>query len=480
MEIIVKYDKIFSKRNIDMQKLFDEVGFLDKRCYDKFGLSEDILMEHAADGMADFIRSKFPRNSKIIVVCGSGNNGADGIVLSRLLVGDYDVYAFYVKSLNSEMAKLQQKRAYAIGVKTTIELNECDVVVDAVFGTGFNGSLDYEEKAVMQTINNLDAYKIACDVPSGLQSSGECDENIFVADVSLTMGALKKSMYADNAKAYVGEIIVLDLGVTRGVYEVASNWNLLDLEDLELPYRSKKDSHKGSYGHLALACGDKLGASTLSAKAALRFGSGLVTLVGSKKIKMPNTIMHASRLPANTTALALGMGLGDEFTQEELESFLDNSLPLIADADIFHMNIISSILKRDNIVLTPHPKEFVALLKHTKLSDISVKELQKNRFKYVELFCTKYPNAVLLLKGANVVIGLDNKFFVNPHGTSVLAKGGSGDVLSGLIASLLAQGFHPLSAAKNASLAHTKLALNYKGADFSLTPDDLIAGIGKL
>ena len=80
-----------------MQKLFNEVGFLDKRCYDEFGLSEDILMEHAADGMADFIRYKFPRNSKIIVVCGSGNNGADGIVLSRLLVGDYDIHAFFVK-----------------------------------------------------------------------------------------------------------------------------------------------------------------------------------------------------------------------------------------------------------------------------------------------------------------------------------------------------------------------------------------------
>ena len=100
--------------------------------------------------------------------------------------------------------------------------------------------------------------------------------------------------------------------------------------------------------------------------------------------------------------------------------------------------------------------------------------------KYAELFCSEYPNIVLVLKGANVVIGKDEKFFVNPHGTSVLAKGGSGDVLSGLVASLLAQGFAPLDAAINASLTHTKLALNYTGSDFSLTPDDLIDGIGKL
>jgi len=463
-----------------MQKLFDEVGSLDKRCYEKFGLSEDILMEHAADGMADYIRAKFPCNSKIIVVCGGGNNGADGMVLARLLVGDYDIHAFYVKELKSDMAKIQQKRAHAVGVKTTIELNECDAVVDAVFGTGFNGSLDYEEKAVMQTINRLNAFKIACDVPSGLKSSGECDENIFVADVSLTMGALKKSMFADNAKEFVGEIVVLDLGVTRSVYEIPSNWNLLCLDDLELPYRKQKDTHKGTYGHLAIVCGEKVGASTLSAKAALRFGAGLVTLVGSKEIKMPNTIMHSKKLPKNTSALAIGMGLGDEFSDAQLNIFLDNRLPLIADADIFYMDILEKILLRPQTILTPHPKEFVALLKRTSLADISVFELQKQRFKYVELFCSTYPNIILLLKGANVIIGEDKKFFINPHGTSALAKGGSGDVLSGLIASLLAQGYSPIEATINASLAHTKLALNYTGADFSLTPDDLIRGIGKL
>lgn len=463
-----------------MQKLFDEVSSLDKRCYEEFSLSEDILMEHAADGMADYIRANFPSNSKIILVCGSGNNGADGMALARLLVGDYDVHAFYVKELKSDMAKIQQKRAHAVGVKTTIELNECDVVVDAVFGTGFNGELDYEEKAVMQTINKLDAFKIACDVPSGLRRNGECDENIFVADVSLTMGALKKSMFTDNAKEFVGEIVVLDLGVTRKVYETPSNWNLLDLEDLKLPFRQKKDTHKGTYGHLAVVCGEKVGASRLSAKAALRFGVGLVTLVGSNEIKMPDTIMYSKQLPTNTTAVAIGMGLGDQFTTKELNVLLNHTLPIVVDADLFNMEIVKKILLREKIILTPHPKEFVSLLKQTKLADISVAQLQKERFKYVELFCSHYPNATLLLKGANVIIGRKREFFINPHGTSTLAKGGSGDVLSGLIAALLAQGYAPLDATVNASLAHTKLVQNYKGADFSLTPDDLIAGICKL
>jgi len=463
-----------------MQKLYDEVGFLDERCYEKFGLSEDLLMEHAADGMADFIRARFPKHCKIVVVCGSGNNGADGIALSRLLVGDYNIKTFFIKDLRSEMAILQRKRALAIGVKKTIELNECDVLVDAVFGTGFRGDLDYEEKAVLQTMNNIDAFKIACDVPSGLKRSGECDENIFVADVSLTMGALKKSMFADGAKEYVGEIVVLDLGVPRDIYEVDTPWHLLDLEDLRLPYRNKKDSHKGSYGHLAVISGQKSGASTLSAKAALRFGAGLVSLVGAKDLKRPHTLMHSYEIPKNATAIAVGMGLGETLSLKELLQFLDNTLALIADADIFHMEILDKILLRENIVLTPHPKEFVSLLKYTKLADIEVEELQLNRFKYAELFCAAYPKAVLLLKGANVIIGQNDSFYVNPHGTPSLAKGGSGDVLSGLIGALLAQGYSPLDAAIHGSLAHVKLALAYKGNDFSLTPDDLIDEIGNL
>jgi len=461
-----------------MQKLYDEVGSLDKRCYDEFGLSEGILMEHAANGVAQFIRQKFADNSKIIVVCGSGNNGADGIALARLLHSDYDVHIFFVKEPKSPMAKLQNKRAHAIGVKVTIDLNECDVLVDAIVGTGFQGAFNYEAKAVMQTINRLDAYKISCDIPSGLKANGQCDENTFIADVSLTMGALKKSMFSDTAKEFVGEIKVLDLGVARTVYETSSKWNALDISDLELPYRNKKNTHKGSYGHLAIPCGNKHGASMMSGLSALKFGSGLVSLICfTEPYNMPYSLMHAQKRPANVTALACGMGLGIDYCPEELKEFLDNSLPLIADADIFNMEILLEILKRENVVITPHPKEFVSLLQMTNIADVSVEELQDNRFKYSEKFCNKYPNVILLLKGANVIIGKDDEFYINPHGTSALAKGGSGDILSGLIGALLAQGYTALNAAINASLSHTNLVQNYKGADFSLTPEDLIEGI---
>ena len=464
-----------------MQKLFDEIGFLDKRCYEEFGLSEDILMEHAASGMAEYIRNKFEKKSKIIVVCGSGNNGADGIALARLLHSDYNVRIFFVKEPKSPMAILQNARAHAIGVKVTIELYHCDVLVDAIVGTGFKGAFNYEANAVMQTINKLKAYKIACDIPSGLQVNGGCDANTFVADISLTMGALKKSMFSDSAKEVVGEIKVLDLGVTRSVYETQSKWNVLDISDLKLPYRNKKNTHKGSYGHLAIPCGNKHGASMMSGLAALKLGSGLVSLVSFKEpYNMPCSLMHSQKRPLNATALACGMGLGIDFCDEELREFLDNSLPMIIDGDIFNMEILLEVLERENVVITPHPKEFVSLLHRTNIADVSIKELQDNRFKYSEEFCKKYPNVTLLLKGANVIIGRGGEFFINSHGTSALAKGGSGDVLSGLIGALLAQGYKPLNAAINASLVHTQLVQNYKGADFSLTPDDLIEGIGNL
>ena len=463
-----------------MQKLFDEVGSLDKRCYEAFCLSEDILMEHAANGMASYIQNNFSKEKKIIIAVGSGNNGADGIALARLLHGSYDVALYFVKEPKSPMALLQEKRAKSIGVKSITTLYECDILVDAIVGTGFEGTFSQELTQTLTMLNNAQAVKIACDVPSGLKRSGECANPTFQADITLTMGALKKSLFLDEAKDFVGNVEVLNLGIDRTLYERETNYYLLDLQDLQLPTRSHKNSHKGSFGHLSVLSGDKIGASVFSAQAALRFGAGLVTLVSHENNSIPFEIMHAYQLPSNTTAIALGMGLGENFSNEELQNYLKKDLPLLIDADLFYMPLLLELLKRSKIVLTPHPKEFAALLKMTQLANISVTTLQKNRFAYVELFCKHYPNAVLLLKGANVIIGHNDTYYINPHGSAKLAKGGSGDVLSGLIASLLAQGFSPLNAAINGSLAHTQIALNYTLSDFSLTPNDLINGIGNL
>jgi len=465
-----------------MKNLYDEVNSLDKRCYTQFGLTEDILMEHASDGIAQFIKSKFKKGSSVIVACGGSNNGADGIALARILHNEYNVSIFYTQKPKSEMAILQQQRARAIGVKKCLELKNSDILVDAIFGTGFNGEFSEEILKIMGTINSLESYKIACDIPSGVRKDGTVAKECFVADISLTMGALKKSMFLDEAKDFVGDIKVLNLGVAREVYEIETNWKLLESSDLKLPFRTKKDSHKGSYGHLSLIAGEKVGATILSAKSALKFGSGLVTIITDKKQQnIPHSIMSLKTLPTNSTAIGLGMGLGREFKKKKLQRILNNNLPIIADADIFYIKyILKSILKRKNVVLTPHPKEFVELLKTTKLAKITITELQKNRFKYVEIFCEKFPDITLLLKGANVIIAQNNNFFINPNGSSKLAKGGSGDILSGLIASLLTQGYTPLESTISASLTHTQLAQNFKGNNFSLTPDDLIEEISNL
>ncbi len=463
-----------------MQNLYKEVASLDKRCYEQFQLSEDILMEHAADGMADYIRTHYDDTHKIIIVCGAGNNGADGIALARLLTGQYDIAILLPFGVKSAIAQLQYRRAQSLHVSVIETLEPCDILVDALFGSGFSGSFDKKAHYLLQKMNSIDALKIACDIPSGLHLDGRLEDASFMADVTLSMGALKRGMYSDTAKEIVGKIHVLDLGISRALYETESPWQLLDNDDLNLPYRSAQNSHKGSYGHLCVICGEKEGAAVIAGSSALRFGVGLVTLVSNENVTLPYELMQSHLLPKNSTAIALGMGLGQEFSQEELHLFLDNSLPLILDADIFSHPMLLSLLKRPNTIVTPHPKEFVTLYKSCGLGDICIESLQENRFEYVERFCNKYPHITLLLKGANVIIAEDKQFFINPHGSNILSKGGSGDVLAGVIGALLAQGYAPLDAAINGSLAHTQAAQNLTCNSYAMTPNDLIESLKTL
>lgn len=463
-----------------MQNLFTEVSSLDQRCYNDFGLSEDLLMEHAADGMADFIHNQYDSHESICIVCGAGNNGADGIALARLLHRDFDVSLYLSFGVRSTMTKLQYQRAEAVGVNIVDELQECDILVDALFGSGFSRMFDEETKELLEAMNNLNADKIACDMPSGLRLDGTMEDESFVADVTLTMGALKRGMFSDAAKEIVGSIYVIDLGVSRKVYERSSNWKLLDAEDLHLPHRYKKDSHKGTYGHLSVICGEKPGASVMTGSAALRFGAGLVTLISNESEQIPYELMQSHLLPETTSTIALGMGLGTEFSNEELLSLLDNELPLLLDADIFAHPLFVDLLTRKHLVITPHPKEFTTVLKVCGLADIDMYELQNNRFHYVELFCRAHPNVTLLLKGANVVIAQCETFYINPHGTNILAKGGSGDILAGLIGALMAQGHTTVNAAVQGSLAHTSAAMQVDKNSYALSPNDLIEAITTL
>lgn len=293
------------------------------------------------------------------------------------------------------------------------------------------------------------------------------------------MGALKTALFSDMAKDVVGRIKIANLGVDASVYQLPTNVFRLTPNDLKLPLRQCQNSHKGTYGHCAIIVGNKPGAALMTAQAAFTFGAGLVSAIGHASASIPPYIMHDGDVPQNANVLAVGMGLGPA-TSESLKQQLALPIPKVIDADLFYQPIILTILEQPNLVLTPHPKEFCQLLALCDIAQIDVQTLQHNRFNYVEAFNRRYPHVVLLLKGANTLITYNNKFYINDLGSAALAKGGSGDVLAGLIAALLAQGYHGLDAAISGSLAHALAIKQVEKQDYAITPIDIINGVSTL
>ena len=501
-----------------MEKIFDSVRALDKRAEDAFNLKNGVLMEHAARGMAERIHSFFSSHilhsqhirtstgqenawklpypqielpqitsSLVQIVCGSGDNGGDGFALARLLADFCTVQVVSVKEPKSPLCKLQRERLELLGIPVTAELQEhCDVLVDAVFGTGIRGSLDNEMCAVIDRMNAVQGYKIACDIPSGLNEFGIPSPVAFRADETCTMGAIKTALYADAAKDYTGDIHVLNLGLPRRCYEGETDTFLLSAADMKLPHRAVQNTHKMSYGHGLFFCGEKTGACMLAASAALHFGIGLVTVFGAPVPTAPFDFMYTQQLPEHFSAAMLGSGLGrtPDWQARALEFLSHEQVrehPLILDADILHnpeLPKLLPLLKKP--ILTPHPKEFQRLLAHSGLAQVSIDEIQERRFEYLRLFCGAFPHTVTVLKGAYPLIGCGNQVFVNPLGTNALAKAGTGDVLSGMITALAAQGYPLPEAACVASLAHAEAVKLLHTADYGLTASALADSLSSL
>ena len=392
-----------------------------------------------------------------------------------MLQNKFKVSLYIVNEPKTEIGKLQLKRAKSVNVNFVNQIFQADIVVDCLFGTGLNKELDEDSVSLINSLNNLNSFKIACDIPSGLNSLGQVIQTAFKADITITMGALKTALLTDIAKDFVGKIKVANLGLPEDIFQIETNKYLLQKSDLKLPLRDIQNSHKGTFGHVNIVSGEKIGASIIASQASFAFGAGLVTIVSQNEKNIPCNIMQSKSVSENCTAIAFGMGLG-EIESLKLEEILQLNIPKVLDADIFYNPLIVKYLDK-NVVLTPHPKEFISLLKLTNIANISIEELQDNRFLYVEKFCKIYPKVTLLLKGANVIISKNDKIYVNIFGSSKLSKGGSGDVLSGLIVSLLAQGYTSLEAAINASLAHTISAKKYKNNNYSMSPQDIIQGI---
>ncbi|WQX39067.1 NAD(P)H-hydrate dehydratase [Helicobacter pylori] len=464
-----------------MLSVYEKVNALDKRAIEELFLSEDILMENAAMALERAVLQNASLGAKVIILCGSGDNGGDGYALARRLAGRFRVLVFEMKLAKSPMCQLQKERAKKVGVviKTWEEKNEdleCDVLVDCVVGSAFKGEL--EPFLNFESLSQKARFKIACDIPSGIDSKGRVDKRAFKADMTISMGAIKSCLLSDKAKDYVGELKVGHLGVFNQIYEIPTDTFLLEKSDLKLPLRDRKNAHKGDYGHAHVLLGKHSGAGLLSALSALSFGSGVVSVQALEceitSNNKPLELVFCENFPKKLSAFALGMGL--ENIPKDFNKWLGLA-PCVLDAGVFYHKEVLQALEKE-VILTPHPKEFLSLLKLVGIN-ISMLELLDNKLEIARNFSQKYPKVVLLLKGANTLIAHQGRIFINILGSVALAKAGSGDVLAGLILSLLSQNYTPLDAAINASLAHALAGLEFKN-NYALTPLDLIEKIKRL
>ncbi len=464
-----------------MLSVYEKVNALDKRALEEFNLSQDILMENAAMALERAVLQNASLGAKVIILCGSGDNGGDGYALARRLVGRFKTLVFEMKPAKSPMCQLQKERAKKVGVviKAWGEKNEdleCDALIDCVIGSDFKGGL--EPFLNFESLSQKARFKIACDIPSGIDSKGRVDKGAFKADMTISMGAIKSCLLSDRAKDYVGELKVGHLGVFNQIYEIPTDTFLLEKSDLKLPLRDKKNAHKGDYGHAHILLGKHSGAGLLSALSALSFGSGVVSVQALEceitSNNKPLELVFCENFPSPLSAFALGMGL--EGFPKDFNKWLELA-PCVLDAGVFYHKEVLQALEKE-VVLTPHPKEFLSLLKLVGIN-ISMLELLDNKLEIARDFSQKCPKVVLLLKGANTLIAHQGQVFVNILGSVALAKAGSGDVLAGLILSLLSQNYTPLDAAINASLAHAIASLEFKN-NYALTPLDLIETIKRL
>lgn len=453
------------------------------------------LMQNAGEKAFGKIYDKYNiASKKIAVICGNGNNGGDGFVVARLLY-EYgaDVTVFIPQGKpQTESALYYYNKLGNIKIKPLFE-GEFDFIIDALFGIGLNRPLSKEIISLLNEINNKNAIKIAIDIPSGIHAdSGKVLGNCFKADLSITFIAYKPCFFLPEGSEFCGDVIVADIGVSpdKFSYKIIKN--------PVLPKRPK-NSHKGTFGTALLFCGSygMAGAAMLSAKAALRSGVGIVKSVICDNIYLPFTayLPEAVCIPVKSaenggfnpdnidldktfeksTALLFGCGVGRYRECEKLLEtlLLKSEIPTVLDAD--GINLISSRIEllskcKAPIILTPHPAEMARLCKKTTA------EVEKDRINTARNFAIKH-NCIIVLKGANTIVANEEgEIFINNLGNSGMATAGSGDVLAGIMVSLLAQGLSAFEAAKSAvylhSIAGDKAASNRN--EQSLIASDII------
>lgn len=450
---------------------------LDHRAIHQFGISGETLMERAGAFSYAMLARYWPQAKSITVVCGMGNNGGDGYVVARiahhaklsvtiLQLGDHD------KLRGDAALNARRCRELQIPCEPFRELPpETDVIVDAVLGTGLERNVRGHWAEALQKINAHRAGVLAIDIPSGLNSdTGAKMGTAARADVTTTFIALKQGMFTAAAIDYCGEILFHALDIPPRLYasEILSA-RRIDWEQQKqmLPKRSRS-SHKGNYGHLLIVGGTPgfSGAIRLTGEGALRSGAGLVSvatdvqhaalIAASRPELMCHGIEHAAQLEPllqRCSVVAIGPGLGQGSWGKSLfEAVLYSGKPMVVDADA--LNLLAQYpQQRCDWVLTPHPGEAARLL------GVTVPEIQDDRFTAVQRLQRRY-DGVVVLKGAGTVVHSMGKRApaLCSQGNPGLASGGSGDVLTGIIAGLIAQGFDLQDAAESGVSLHAAAA----------------------
>lgn len=468
---------------------------IDRRAVREWGIPGIVLMENAAAALMSEMEAFFGGISglKVCIVCGKGNNGGDGLALARRLgIRGVDVcvvlLARFSEVSGDAKINLDILRKSGIPIITNASrqdvlrlVSSSDVVVDAMFGTGLSSPLAGRFAQAVEIINTSGLPVVSVDVPSGINAdTGGVMGAAVAADLTVTMGLLKPGLLLGNGPLYAGSVRVADIGIPPGVIEEEGvACRLIDggyAAGAMMP--RLRDTHKGDYGHVMVLAGSigKAGAAAIAAKAALRSGAGLVSAavpvslvpvihqlsaevmcIGiAESIDGTTGIgaeMELLRLSKKMDACAVGPGLTTHAeTVHVVRNFVKYStIPMVIDAD--GLNALADsldILKALNApaVLTPHPGEMA------RLTGLDAEEIQKDRLGIASSFASQYA-VTLVLKGAGTVVASpDGRMFINSTGNPGMATAGAGDVLTGMIAGFLGQGYAATEAACLAVFLH--------------------------
>lgn len=471
------------------------------------GVPSLVLMERAAMSCVEVMTDRYLDLSRTCVVCGSGNNGGDGLAIARILTQrGYPVTACFIGNQEhcTEETKEQMRLLKEAGGKVVYEYEEAEysVVIDAIFGVGLSRTIEGKYRTIIEQMNGSPGIKVAVDIPSGISSANGAVLGIaFRADITVTFQLEKLGLQLYPGREYAGEIYAADIGICTEVLKddisAAYTYDRNEYSRL-LPVR-KADSHKGTYGKLLIIAGSKgmSGAAYLNAKAAYRTGAGLVQIYTPEENRvilqtlLPEAIItiyegfdeeKLCSLLAWADTVCIGSGLGTSRLSEQiLQTTIQHvKVPCVIDAD--GLNLLSSdpeVLKKNTdseIVLTPHMKEM------ERLSGKKVSEIREKRMDVLGEFTKRYPVVVALKDARTIVASNTSHTYVNLSGNCAMAKAGSGDVLAGIIAGLMAQKVTGYDAAVLGVYLHGCCGdyARKKMGSYSVMAEDLIENLSKV